>query len=279
MSESYEKPSRIIAKEGSYETLKFLDVNGKSSREDLLKYAERDGFFANEIEERLVELERIGFIVRGSSKKKPALWYSLSAEGKEAVLLVDVIDGDPLSSILDRIAYVRTSVFTLITHDITNYFIDDLACRRDFSEVFICSPWIRLMQDDLNDIGHILESTRKITKSHPKLHIITRPISETPTGISEKSWDKQIRATLLWFKRKGADIVCLPSLHTKLFIVYGKEFQTAIFGSENLTGAKNIELGIRITDSVIVDKLYIYWETIYNSAQGLEFKEDEPNGL
>jgi hypothetical protein len=279
MSEYYEKPSKIMAKVGSYEILKFLDVNGKSSREDLLKYAERDGFFVDEIKERLVELERIGFVARVSSKKKPTLWYSLSAEGKEAVSLVDVIDGDPLSSILDRIAYVRTSVFTLITHDMTNYFIDDLACRRDFSEVFICSPWMRLMPDDLNDIGHILESTRKITKSHPKLHIITRPISEIPTDISEKSWDRQIRATLLWFKKQGADIVYLPSLHTKLFIVYGKEFQTAIFGSENLTGAKNIELGIRITDSVIVDKLYIYWETIYNSTTSIGFKEEEPSGM
>jgi len=277
MSESYERPYKIISKEGSYETLKFLDVHGKSFLQDLLTYMERSGFFADDIKERIAELERVGFIARSPSKKQESC-YNLTTEGKEAVSLVDVINGDSLSSILDRITYVRTSVFTLITHDMTNYFIDDLACRRDFSDVFICSPWIRLLPDALNDIGHILESTRKLTKSNPRLHIITRPISETPTGTSEKSWDKQIRNTLLWFRKRGTDIVHLPNLHAKLFIVYGKEFQTAIFGSENLTGAKNIELGIRITDSVIVDKLYIYWEDIYNSAKSTGFKEEDSIG-
>jgi hypothetical protein len=275
MSDSYERPYKIVAKEGSYETLKFLDVHGKSSLEELLVYMERSGFFVDEIKERTVELEGIGFIARNPWKKKSRLSYRLTTEGKEAVSLVDVINGDPLSSILDRITYLRTSVFTLITHDITNYFIDDLACRRDFSEVFICSPWIRLLPDALNDMGHILESAQKLTKSNPRLHVITRPISETPTGTSEKLWEKQIRATLLWFKKRGADIVCIPNLHTKLFIVFGKEFQTAIFGSENLTGAKNIELGLRITDSVIVNKLYIYWEDIYNSPKSAELKEED----
>ena len=40
----------------------------------------------------------------------------------------------------------------------------------------------------------------------------------------------------------------IPNLHTKLFIVFGKEFQTAIFSSENLAGAKNVELGIWVSD-------------------------------
>jgi hypothetical protein len=274
MSDQYERPHKIVAKEGSYETLKFLDIHGKTPQKQLLSYMERDGFFLDDIKERIVELERIGFIVRCPWKVGYGPAYRLTAEGKEAVTLVDIINGDPLSSILDRMTSLRTSTFTLVTHDLTNYFIDDLAYHRDFSEVFICSPWIRLFSNALRDIGHILESAQRITKSSPKLHLITRPISETPPDLAEKSWNSQIRRTLCWFKKRDADIVCVPNLHTKLFIIFGKGFQTGIFGSENLTGAKNIELGIRITDSVIVNKLYIYWEDIYNSPNSAEFEEE-----
>jgi len=278
MSDLNERPYKIVAKEGSYEILKFLDVQGKSLLGELFGYMEKSGFFVDEIAERVVELERIGFIARSPRKKKSILSYRLTSEGKEAVSLVDIINGDPLSSILERIPTLRNSAFTLITHDITNYFIDDLASRQDFSEVFICSPWIRLFPDTLNDLEHIFKNTLKLTRSNPKLHMITRPISETPAGASERSWVTQIRATLLWFKEKGAEIVFAPNLHTKLFIVFGKEFQTAIIGSENLTGAKNIELGIRISDSVIVNKLYIYWEDIYNSAKSSDFRREKSIG-
>jgi len=275
MSDPGEIPYKILAKEGSYETLTFLDVHGKSILEELLGYMARSGFIRDEIEERVVELERIGFVARCPSKKELVPIYRLTSEGKEALSLVNVINGESLSSILGIMTVLRSSLFSLITHDITNYFIDDLACRRDFSDVYICSPWIRLLPVALNDFGHILESSRKLTKSTPRLHVITRPFSETLIGAPQQGWTKQIRDTLLWFKERGAEIVYTPNLHTKLFIIFGKGFQTAIFGSENLTGAKNIELGIRITDSVIVHKLYIYWEDIYNGAKHADFMEDD----
>lgn len=274
MSRSNEKPYKIVAKEGTYETLKFLNIHGKSSLEELLIYMERSEFSVDEIKERIVELEGIGFIARSPSKRKSRLSYNLTREGKEAILLVDIVNGDPLSLILERIPSLQASSFTLITHDITNYFIDDLAHHRDFSEVFVCSPWIRLSPVVLNDIDYLLESARKLTELSPKLHVITRPVFETPKDTIERSWHRQICDTLRWFKKRGAEIICIPNLHTKLFIVFGKEFQTAIFGSENLTGAQNVELGIWVNDPVIVDKLYIYWEEIYNDSGRIELEEE-----
>jgi hypothetical protein len=259
------QPYKIVAETGSYEILKFLDVHGKSSNEELLAYLERAGLFVNEIKKRLFDLQRIGFISVWHNKKRRLINYYLTTEGKEAITLVDVINGAPLSSIFEA-PISQISNFTLITHDVTNYFIDELSCRRDFSEIYICSPWIRLMPNAMHDLSHILDSTHKIMGIIPRIYVLTRPIIETDLAAARKSWNEQILSTLLWFEKKGAEITYVSNLHTKLFIIYGKQFQTAIFGSENLTGARNIELGIRITEPQIVNKLYIYWEDIYNSA-------------
>ena len=80
-------------------------------------------------------------------------------------------------------------------------------------------------------------------------------------------WKQQIAKTLIWFKERKADIVCHPNLHTKLYIIWSKERQVAIFGSENLTGVRNIELGIYVDDPVITNKLYRYWIEIYDASE------------
>jgi hypothetical protein len=262
------QPYKIVAETGSYEIMKFLDVHGKSSEENLLEYVEKTDLFDDQIKKRLFDLQRVGFIEIRYRNKNALISYILTAEGKEALSLVDVINGAPISSIFEASTFRDTS-FTLITHDVTNYFIDELSCRRDFSEIFICSPWIRLMHNTLHDLSHILESARRTSEIDPRIHILTRAIPESVADSAKNPWNEQIRSTLLWFEQKGAEITYVPNLHTKLFIIYGKQFQTAIFGSENLTDAKNIELGIRITDPQIVNKLYIYWEDIYNSAISL----------
>lgn len=259
------QPYKIVAETGSYEILKFLDVHGKSSEEDLLAYMEKTDLFDDQIKKRLFDLQRVGFVEMQYRNKSSRISYILTEEGKEALSLVDVINGASISSIFEASTFRNTS-FTLITHDVTNYFIDELSCRRDFSEIFICSPWIRLKPNTLYDLSHILECARKISEINPRIHVLTQAIPELIAASAKNLWNEQIRSTLLWFEQKGAEITYVPNLHTKLFIIYGKQFQTAIFGSENLTGAKNIELGIRITDPQIVNKLYIYWEDIYNSA-------------
>lgn len=275
MSNYFEKPYKILAKDGAFETLKFLELHGKVPPERLLSYLSRSTYFLKDIKQRINELENIGFIKKTVRDRTSRINYCLTKEGREAVSLVDVINGYPLSTILDRLAYLRNDRFNLLTHDITNHFIDELAFRRDFSEVFICTPWIRLLPESLNDLEHILNSAYKLTKIKPKIHIITRPLIKTTQKASHLIWNSQIRKTLLWFKKRGAEILCVPRLHSKLYIIFGKEFQIGIFGSENLTGSKNIELGIRIEDSTIVNKLYMYWEEIYNNSKCVELHEGD----
>jgi hypothetical protein len=256
------QPYKIIAEKGSYELLRFLDIHGKSSEDDLLSYLQEDGFFSSGVKRRLIELQNVGFVNKQHGKNKFLENYVLTAEGKEAICLIDVINGAPLSSAFEAVN--RTSNFTLITHDMTNYFIDELSCQRDFSELYICSPWIRLMPNDMANLSHILDSARKINGVNPRIHVLTRPLAKSIT--ESDPWNKQIQSSVSWLKEKGADIAYVCNLHTKLFIIFGRNFSKALFGSENLTGSKNIELGIRIVDSQIVEKLYIYWEDIYNNA-------------
>jgi hypothetical protein len=256
------QPYKIVAERGSYEILKFLGIHGKSSEEDLISYLEEEDLSPSEIKMKLIDLENIGFISNSHKKNRIQVNYVITAEGQEAIGLIDVINGAPLSSIFD--ATNRISNFTLITHDMTNFFIDELVCQRDFLEVYVCSPWIRFTPEVMENLSHILESARRINGKSPRLHILTRPPIRDVSGLDR--WNSQIQATLLWLKEKGAEISYLQNLHTKLFIIYGRNFGVALFGSENLTGAKNIELGIRIADPQIVDKLYMYWENIYNNS-------------
>ncbi len=140
--------------------------------------------------------------------------------------------------------------------------------RHAVEEVYICSPWIRLSDNYLADLE---ETTRK---SHGGIdfRIITRPPSELICG-TPSSWHNQSLKTLRWFKEHDADMVKLRKLHTKLYCALGGNWQCALFGSENLTEAGNVELGIRIDDEQMTQKLLSYFNRIYSHST--EISKDE----
>ncbi len=262
------KNHEILGRPASYEVLTFAERHSGASVEELTTYISKDGFWQTDVDSRIKELESVGFLSRYGSNK-----IRLTEEGLEALVLIDVINGDPLTKVFDRLPSLRLNQFSLITHDITGFFLSALSNRRDFTELSLCSPWIRLERADLDHLGYILESSKKLTGRPPKIRILTR---FTPVGLFpyQNRWSADIYQTLRWFLARGADIICHPSLHAKLHIIWGIDYQMAIFGSENLTGAHNIELAVCITDSIIVNKLYSYWEYIQNDPKCFVLREE-----
>lgn len=266
------KKHLILGKPCAYEVLQFLETHRDTSRDELVFYIEKIGVREEDINERLDDLQKIAFVHKRFSRTKKMDVYRTTDEGLEALLLMDVINGTCLSSVLDRLPSLSRKSFGLITSDITGYFLRTLTYLNDFLYLYLCSPWIRLRNRDLESLDYAFRRAQRMTGVYPKVSIITLPIERNETLQEEKRvtlWKQQIESTLLWFKERKADIMCHPNLHTKLYIVWSKERQVAIFGSENLTGVRNIELGIYVDDPVIINKLYRYWIEIYDASESV----------
>ncbi|OQX54998.1 MAG: hypothetical protein B5M53_04890 [Candidatus Cloacimonas sp. 4484_209] len=191
--------------------------------------------------------------------------FYISSLGKKVTLLLRAInDEEEISEVFQQLTYIYPSLrpYELITENITDYFIDSLYTRPDFIRVYICSPWIRL---DENHIEKIKNAIFTASKRYTNLQvlIITLPL--------ERYRDKKATETLKALKQIGAEIVSNSRLHAKLYIsepgpAGGNHY--AIFGSENLTGRKNIELAIKIqNDNEILRKLNLYFHEIWQESQ------------
>jgi len=256
MRVKYLRRHQIVANNGAYELLQVLyNRRGKEARlDELVRVLSHDIPEADTIEV-LQELKDIWFIEQPLHSE----FLRITEDGIEAYLLTRVINGDTLDSVLTQLSKLFYSRFSLIMEDITGCFIDTLRNFPALREIYICSPWIRLLETHLLDLETILR------KDKPIIRVITRL-----PGLEFATFRQQIFNTLRWLKGKGAEIVSHSALHTKLYIAVGKTGQTAIFGSENLTGAKNIELGIKINDEAIVAKLLLYWLEIYDQCTFIE---------
>jgi hypothetical protein len=107
----------------------------------------------------------------------------------------------------------------------------------------------------------ILAASQKY--SDLQIFVITLPLDRynDPEGIN----------TVRELKALGAQVMIHRKLHAKLYIsepgpLGGTHY--AVFGSENLTGANNIELGIKVeSDNEILSKLSAFFLDIQQGSQ------------
>jgi len=247
---------QILGRNGAYEILRFLYIHPNLTQEEVISYLESDALPKEEIERRIRELKEVWFVEQPPRSD----FLRITEDGTEAYLLAKVINGDTLESVVNQLSSLRYTRFSLITEDITGCFIDILKSIQDLKEIYICSPWIRLTNRHLSDLAKVLENVR--------VRVITRP-----PPIEPAPWKDQVLKTLNWLRERGAELVGHPAVHTKLYIAIGRDYRVAIFGSENLTSAKNIELGIRVSEDGIISKLLLYWLDIYNECKVIEEEE------
>lgn len=189
---------------------------------------------------------------------------------KTALLLRAVNDTEALAEVLGKLSdlYPGLRPYELITHDVTNFFIDNLFSRTDFIRIYICSPWIRLDDEHLEKVRAALARS---PYAEVEINVITLPM--------HRYNDARALRTVRHLKNLGAEVFTNERLHAKLYISEpgprgGSQY--AIFGSENLTGRKNIELGLKIeNDNELLGKLANFFRSIQFDSLTKVLDEEE----
>jgi len=197
-------------------------------------------------------------------------FYISSLGERVALLLRAVNDKEDLTEVYRKLTYLYPELkpYELITENITGLFIDTLLSRSDFIRIYICSPWIRLEEEQLDRIKNsVLKAINRYGSM--QIFIVTLPLRRYhyPEGLTNGVTE---------LKRLGAEVTVVTNakLHAKLYISepgpYGG-IHWAIFGSENLTGRQNIELGIKIeNDNELLGKLANFFRKIQEEGKLLE---------
>ena len=186
----------------------------------------------------------------GWLKNKNSKVY-LSKKGKEKLLLFNIIleldSKEKLYEIFKNQIYERFQL--LVRKDLTADFfeqIDNIELD-ELDSIYICSPWVGLTEDQLKVLFNL-------KKNGIAISIIIRPVEGEKNNILDThNFFIKNNFNLSYYKTK-------PKLHTKLYIIKKNNYKNiAIFGSENLTNAKNEELGMIIRDRDFIEELEDYF--------------------
>ncbi len=213
------------------------------------------------------QLTEISIIFEAANK------FYLSPKGHQMWWLLQAINGGNLKEILQQLRQLDPTLFPyeIVTEGMTADFIHGLASLPSFRRVLICSPWVYLKPKVLHKFAYaVYKAQERSPGNKVDVIVIARPLKQT-----DPQYDKRFEV-FRSLTRIGVEIVLHEKLHSKLYIrdpgTAGGVSQ-AIFGSENLTSKRNIELGIRITnDTVIINKLITYFFERYSECT--PFKED-----
>jgi len=203
--------------------------------------------------------ECIQLLIRyGWLKQKNSDVY-LSNKGKEKLLLFRVIiEQDSMNTLYEAFKTQIYERFQLIVRqNLTDNFFEQIEnCElEELDSIFICSPWV-----SLTDEQHAILLNLK--KEGVGIFIIIRPIEGQKTNtLRTHNFLLQNKINLYYYKTK-------PALHTKLYLIKKSNYRNiAIFGSENLTNAKNEELGMIIQDRDFYEALEDYFLELQGNSK------------
>lgn len=213
------------------------------------------------IKTRIRELENLGLV----SKSLFTSTYHLTSRGKTSLILIEMIEGGSLKKGIKKLSPYTVKEFELLTENVTDTFLEMIYKRRFFQNIYLCSPWIQIKGRKRRLLQKMVRDSKKSLGEKINILVIVRPPD------LNTAFGKKINDTLQWLEKLESDISLVKGLHTKLYIAepgpWGGRF-FAIFGSENLTGTRNIELGIKIVNnSYILNKLVSYFFDIYNRGE------------
>ena len=253
--------SRLFANEGAVEVLsRVAESAGVIDVATFVNFAEVSGVGnAATLFSRFTEM---GILIKGNNG------YYISSYGKRLDILIRGIEGrETIDEVIRRLYALnpRNRPYELLTGGLTESFVGSLAAKPDFIRLLICSPWIRLQESLRQQFVGAIADADKLYSGSVQIEIVTRPAG------GRHPWQRQVQDTLALMTDLGATIYTNQNLHAKLFMRQpGPKggVQSATLGSENLTGARNIELGIRIdNDSQILQNLQLWFHSItYKSS-------------
>lgn len=192
----------------------------------------------------------------------------ISTLGLRVLCLLNMLNRrDPLGA-LQRLRQIDPiySQYDIVMQGMCHEFIATLRDRPSFRHVLICSPWISLTRRmKIN----LLMALQEVAKAGEIAEIVV--IARFEKDREKKRWHWE---SLEWLSDHGAEVVLHPSIHTKLYIRDpgpAGGLLMAIIGSENLTGARNLELGLRINDdATLIGNLTNYFYAVYGDCTPIE---------
>lgn len=214
---------------------------------------------------RVEELANLGLISRSSFTAT----YHLTSRGKTSLILSEMIERESLKEGLRKLSPFITKEFELLTENVADSFLETIHKARVFQNIYVCSPWISLDGRKRRLFQKVIMDSKKSLGEMINILVIVRP-----PDLNTK-FGRKINDTLQWLEKLESDISLVERLHTKLYIAEpgpsgGLFF--AIFGSENLTGARNIELGIKIVNNPrVLNNLIAYFFDIFNRGKPYKY--------
>lgn len=192
----------------------------------------------------------------------------LSSKGQELWWLLQAINGLDVRLAFQHLSRLDPTLFPyeIVTEGMTAEFIDGLDSNPTFKRVLLCSPWIYLKKKTLQKFSFaVYKAQEKTGVKKIEIIAIAQPLKPQHPKY------EQFNEVFVNLQKLGTEIVVHEKLHSKLYIrdpgPAGGVSQ-AIFGSENLTSKRNIELGIRVTnDTAMINKLIRYFFDIYQRCQ------------
>ncbi len=188
---------------------------------------------------------------------------SLNSRAYRTLLFVSGALGTSSDNVFDELRSLEPSLrrYDLVREGMTARFIKGLLTEPGFQRLYICSPWINLVKEDLGRLAVALDKAEKTLARPPELLVLV----QTPRM-------PEVKKTLDVLRSMGAQVIEKPKLHSKLYMREpgpSGGLSLAIVGSENLTRPKWIELGIEIrNDSYILSQLRRYFFDIFGRSGG-----------
>lgn len=197
--------------------------------------------------------------------QKAGSYFYLTDRGRRIWHLIRGINGANIADVIHHLTLLDPHLrpYEIVREGMTKQFISGLLSQPDFKRILICSPWLHIRDKLLRKFYRAIYIAQE--KEEIEIVVISRPPDKRAAGY--QAFLETFRA----LEKIGADIVIHDDLHAKLYIRDqgpAGGLRLALFGSENLTGSRNIELGIRITnDNAIINKLIFHFFNIYNMCQ------------
>lgn len=188
---------------------------------------------------------------------------ALSSRAYRTLLFVSGALGMSSQGVFDELRNIEPSLqrYELVRKGMTTRFIKGLLTEPGFQRLYICSPWINLMKEDLGRLAVALHKAAQSLARQPEILVLV----QTPKM-------PEVRRTLDVLRSMGAEVVEKPKLHSKLYMREpgpSGGLSLAIVGSENLTRPKWIELGIEIrNDNDILNRLRSYFFDVFGRPGG-----------
>lgn len=246
--------SSLVGQTGVYDLLEEILTRQEIAESDLPYVAGRLGVASVE---KLMEdlVERLILQKSGS-------FFYLTERGRRIWHLMRGINGGNIADVIHHLVLLDPGLrpYEIVREGMTAEFVNGLLKQPDFKRVLICSPWLHIREKLLRKFYRAVYIAQAKTKV--EIVVASRPLDKGASGYSA------FLRTFQALEKMGADIVTHDDLHAKLYIRDqgpAGGLRVALFGSENLTGNRNIELGIRITnDNTIINKLISHFFDIYN---------------